>query len=292
MAIQTFGEYLNYHPHLHIIAADGLFAPSGLFYVLPRCDVKHLEELFRHKIIHLLIKEGLLPQQLGSKMLLWKHSGFSVYKCPIIRRHDTRSLESLCQYVIRNTFSEEKMTYNHASQTVLYRSKHNLKTNRNFELFTATDFIAALTQHIPNKSFQLVRYYGFYSNKKRGMRKKCARASEQNESDQNKTAATVLDVADHIPRKIPSKKWRELIKKVWEVDPLICPDCGSEMKIIALIDDKETIETILRHLRLWENPAPPRPPPKAPDQTITYEPFYDDFQSCPDEYPGHNNRLR
>jgi len=27
-------------------------------------------------------------------------------------------------------------------------------------------------------------------------------------------------------------------QKVWEIDPLICPDCGSEMKIIALIDNK------------------------------------------------------
>jgi hypothetical protein len=32
-------------------------------------------------------------------------------------------------------------------------------------------------------------------------------------------------VSEHQPRGIPSKKWRELIKKVWEVDPMICPDC-------------------------------------------------------------------
>ena len=43
----------------------------------------------------------------------------------------------------------------------------------------------------------------------------------------------VIDVSDYHPPRIPSKKWRELIKKVWEVDPLICP-CGAEMKLIAL----------------------------------------------------------
>ena len=40
----------------------------------------------------------------------------------------------------------------------------------NFEVFTPCDFIAAITQHILDKSFQLVRYYGWYSNKMRGRR--------------------------------------------------------------------------------------------------------------------------
>ena len=45
---------------------------------------------------------------------------------------------------------------------------------RNFEVFTLCDFIAAITQHIPDKSFQLVHYYGWYSNKMRGRRAKQA----------------------------------------------------------------------------------------------------------------------
>jgi hypothetical protein len=31
--------------------------------------------------------------------------------------------------------------------------------------------------------------------------------------------------------------WACLIKKVYGVDPLVCPKCGSEMKIIAIIID-------------------------------------------------------
>ena len=288
MAIQTFGEYLNYHPHLHAVAADGVFMPSGMFYAAPKYDIKPLEEIFRNKVIHLLIKQGLLPPELGATMLRWKNSGFSVYKGPVIRSDDTEALEHLCQYIIRNTFSEEKMTYNHDSGTVLYRSKHNVKTHRNFELFNATDFIAALTQHIPNKSFQLVRYYGWYSNKKRGMRKKLALAARPY-AEAQVVAAPLPDVSEHTPQRIPSKKWRELIKKIWEVDPLVCPQCGSEMKIIALIDNDKTIEKILRHLHRWEELPDPRPPPEEPDQQITYEPFYDDFQLCPEDYPGYTD---
>ena len=56
----------------------------------------------------------------------------------------------------------------------------NVKIQRNFEVFTPSDFIAAITQHIPEKSFQLVRYYGWYSNPAvagRGQRDK--RAAEE-----------------------------------------------------------------------------------------------------------------
>ncbi|MBU1060889.1 MAG: transposase, partial [Proteobacteria bacterium] len=37
--------------------------------------------------------------------------------------------------------------------------------DKNFSISTADEFIAAITQHIPEKSFQLVRYHGWYSNR-------------------------------------------------------------------------------------------------------------------------------
>jgi hypothetical protein len=41
---------------------------------------------------------------------------------------------------------------------------------RNFEVFHATAFLAAITQYIPDKGAQMVRYYGWYSKKMRGQR--------------------------------------------------------------------------------------------------------------------------
>lgn len=42
--------------------------------------------------------------------------------------------------------------------------------------------------------------------------------------------------------------WARLIQKVYEVDPLECSHCGATLRIIALIDDGNVIERILRHL--------------------------------------------
>jgi hypothetical protein len=46
---------------------------------------------------------------------------------------------------------------------VICRSRLNAKINRNFEVFSPTDFLAAITQHISDKGAQTVRYYGLFS---------------------------------------------------------------------------------------------------------------------------------
>ncbi len=53
------------------------------------------------------------------------------------------------------------------------------------------------------------------------------------------------------PKRLPSKKWRELILQVWHSDPLRCPVCQNPMRVIAIVDDRRAVEKILRHLGLW-----------------------------------------
>jgi hypothetical protein len=271
MTIHSFGEYLDFHPHLHALVADGLFARSGLFYVLPEVSLKPLEELFRARVITFLTGKGLLPPERARMLRGWVHSGFNIHRSRRVLPEEHEDLERLAQYIIRNPFSVDKMQVNEQDDTIVYRSGMNPKIRRNFEVFDPCDFIAAITQHIPDKSFQLVRYYGWYSNKMRGQRDK--RAAEEAGAADN--AVEVIDVAEHKPRRIPSPKWRELIKKVWEADPLLCPHCSREMRIVALIDDWEVIEKILRHLGLWEEGVrvyTGTDPPGEP----TAEPWLDD----------------
>jgi len=52
------------------------------------------------------------------------------------------------------------------------------------------------------------------------------------------------------PTYVPSKSWAEMIRKVYEVDPLVCPSCGGRMRIIAFIEELKTIDRIIHHLKL------------------------------------------
>ncbi len=49
-AIQTFGDYGRWHPHLHLLVADGLLMPNGSAHVMPEISLKPLQELVRASI--------------------------------------------------------------------------------------------------------------------------------------------------------------------------------------------------------------------------------------------------
>jgi hypothetical protein len=51
-----------------------------------------------------------------------------------------------------------------------------------------------------------------------------------------------------------------MILKVHEVDPLVCDQCGGQMKVIAFIMDYAVVDRIINHLKLTfvaERPPPP-----------------------------------
>lgn len=61
--------------------------------------------------------------------------------------------------------------------------------------------------------------------------------------------------------------WRECIRKVWEIDPLECPKCDGETKIVRFIDKPSVIRHILEHLGLWREEMPKGLSP--PEETIS-----------------------
>jgi len=63
------------------------------------------------------------------------------------------------------------------------------------------------------------------------------------------------------------------IRKIYETDPLTCPKCQGEMRIISFIDQLDVIKKILQHLGLWEDShAPSQKSRKA--REITFDPSY------------------
>jgi len=169
-AIQTFGDLIHAHSHIHALVAEGVFLPEGTFVPLPKLATEPFLRLWEQEVFTLLLAE--------------------------------------------------------------------------------------VTQHVADPGEHLIRYYGFYSNKSRGLRAKEPHATPG---------------AEGTPAAGPSakearKRWAALLKQVYEVDPLLCPKCGAQMKIIAFIEahQSEVIEKILRHWGLWEEPSARAPPTSEP----------------------------
>ena len=77
-AVHTFGDYLVFHPHLHLFAADGLFDEEGRFHAMPDEALAPITELFRHRFLQSLRNGKHLSAQKVSELLAWKHSGFHI----------------------------------------------------------------------------------------------------------------------------------------------------------------------------------------------------------------------
>ncbi len=272
-AVQTFGELSHWHPHVHAVVSDGVFTPCGTFIPLTTLAVEPFLKLWEHKVFKLLLDEGLITRETVEQMRSWQHSGFSVDKSVLIAATDSDALERLVQYIARCPFSLDRILKITPTGHVVYKAEHDscrrfpepasgdlrAGVNRNFQVFDPLDFLAEVTQHIPNKGEHTVRYYGFYSNKSRGMRAKTA-------TEKNIEAVVDVEEEDTPFRKTCRSRWAAMIKKVYEVDPLKCPKCSGQMRIISFIEAKDqmdVIEKILKHCNLWVEPAE-RAPPKKP----------------------------
>jgi len=218
----------------------------------------------------------------------WQHSVFSVDNSAYLSPGDTFGLERLAQYILRCPFSLARIVRLTESGSLIYRAEkdecrrfpgaasENLRggPSRNCQVFSALDFLAELTQHIPEKGEHLARYYGWYSHRRRGMRAKLEK--DKHADDRPSIDRSALDAQRSAtggrPRAGSLSTWAMLVKRVYEVDPLECPECGGAMKIISFIErrQREVIERILRHCNLWQGPvrtlAKARGPPSVSEQ--------------------------
>ena len=289
--IQTFGQLIHCHPHIHAIVTDGAFTPDGTFLCLPKIDNGLLLATWQTKVVELLLAAGKIEQQTVDEMRTWPHSGFSVDNSVYLPAHDTAALQRLAQYILRCPFSLARVVRLTNDGSVIYRAEQqrcrrlpgpasaDLRSGpkRNFQIFSALDFLAEVTQHVPDKGEHLVRGHrpkvglGWYSYRQRGIRARArqAGAAEAETVQIDRSAMSSQQTQRSGPRPGSVSTWAMLIKRVYEVDPLECPHCGGQMKIISFIErnQQEVIERILRHCGLWEGPlrtlATARAPPLA-----------------------------
>ncbi len=96
---QTFGSKINFHPHVHAMASRGGWTTTGDWVPVPYVDAKAAELLFRHKVLSLLRKAGVIDQQRIALLLSWRHSGFSVHHAVTLEPGHAGATERLVRYV-------------------------------------------------------------------------------------------------------------------------------------------------------------------------------------------------
>ena len=266
--IQSHGSLFDFHPHIHSLVLGGILKDDK-FYQPFQISTKVIAEIFRARLLTVLLKEEVITQELIDLLMSWNHnSGFNVHGKQKINGANGDRIEKIARYMSRAAISVERVEFNPEENTVTVYEKQKKTSSSKTAHYDILEFIALLARHIPSPYETITFYYGIYSSSYRGKEKK-----EKGRDDEEPMEKTIKGKAK------ASANWARLIHKIFEVDPLLCPNCGKEMKIIAFITNYQEIKKILKHLGEDTQRAPPLPsisPSNDPND------YYEDYMP-PDE---------
>ena len=235
--IHSQGSLYNFHPHVHALVIAGIIK-DGIFYEQKNISTGVISEIFRARLLSVLLEEGAITQGLIDMLMTWNHnSGFNVHTKGRIDGDDGEAIEKIARYMSRPAISVDRVEFNPDGNTVIVYEKQDRSPSRISESYDIMEFMSLVAGHIPSPYESLVYYYGIYSSSHRG--------KEKRENSDN--CCINVEKVGGIHR--ASSAWARLIRKIFEVDILRCKMCGGEMKIIAFITGHESINKILRHIR-------------------------------------------
>lgn len=238
--LHPHGSRANWHPHLHLQATDGGFRPNGTFGTWPVHNTARLTEAFRRAVLRLFVRLELFDEDQAAGMLTLPHSGFHVHTAVWVAVDDRAFATRLARYCARNPLALERLTYDRAAKTVTYRLDKAEGPTAGTETLDPSAFLARVLVHNPDKGQVTTRYYGWYTNRPRGMRRRA-------ESGGANPPTPIVTMPRLAPTEA-SRRWVALRRQIFEVDSLRCPTCQGAMRIVAVITQRSVIEQILAHL--------------------------------------------
>ena len=187
-------------------------------------------------------------------MKAWEHSGFNFFAGEPIGQDDKDARLFLARYLKKAPLALERLSIDESGTEPIVRyvrppddvgDKDELMRN-----FSPLEFLAELSTQIPRVFEQTTRWLGLYSPRARGKKRR-------EERFQKLLQNNFGPLDNPLPTRPPSQSWARCMKLVFEVDPLLCPKCGSTMKIKSFVQNPHEIDRLCNSIGLVSWRAPP-----------------------------------
>ncbi len=208
---QTFGGFLTFVPHLHVmVSAGGLNESNSCWIHRVRFDKEELMRAWRYALIAFLAeahKRNVLRSNLSVEEMRnlcgtqfrrpWNifisRAGSKVYRL----RHDGR-------YIRRPPIAQHRMTRK-GSHQVDYVAKDTRNKQFVNKCYTNEEFVSLLMPHVPDRGRHAMRYFGLLSPRSK-----------------HRTWAALFVLLNQRKRPHPPRlSWRWLRRKTFGIDPLL-----------------------------------------------------------------------
>ena len=225
--LHTWNQEIDYHVHMHcIVSGGGLTADhkirksSGSFFI----PVRVLRDKFKGKYLSgldALYKSQKLTFPSSCQKLrnpyYWSEFRDSLYRkdwCPYIKETFNgfgNAIEYLGRYTHKVAISNSRILSVDERQTVFSAKGKRPGDPRRTITLDNTEFIRRYLMHVLPPGFQKIRYYGFLNNR-----------------GKSKNLKLIFTLQGHqcFREKYRGFSMAELLKSVWNIDILICPECG------------------------------------------------------------------
>ena len=255
--IHRFGSKLNAHLHYHSCLIDGVFAQTenGLqFYAtvgLTQKVIQTAQETIRKRLLRLFVRRTLLSSDESEQMQIWENGGgFSLHARVRIAANDRQGLERLFRYCARPIYAGERFSWQVNNERLSYRLPKPQHDGQTVLRLTPMEFLERMAVLIPPPRSHRHRYHGVLAPNAPLRQAVSERADlpVNGETTLSEDEKNFVDREGQASGSFYSSIWAMLLAKIFAINPLLCPSCGGEMKIIAFVTEGQPIGRILQHI--------------------------------------------
>ena len=186
----------------------------------------------------------------GAKLRCARREGFSLHANVALPAHAREQLEHLCRYLLRPPLALERLTESSGGQ-LLYELPHARRDGSTHLLLDPLELIEKLSVLIPPPRFHLLRFHGLLAPRAHLRAAVVPRPSR----DAALGGGPAPSPSPPKPRGRPSSgagrlSWAALMRRVFEVDVLLCSRCGGRRRIVAVYPGGQQLRDLLDGLGL------------------------------------------
>jgi len=160
--LHPFGRDLIFKPHVHVVATNGGFTKDNQFVKLKYISYDLLHKKWQY---YLLLE---LKKYVSKKIIDYCFNkypkGFAAYIKPEIIYSGKHLGKYLGRYLRHPAIANSRIIFYEGESVKFYYLDHLTKKRVICEM-GVDDFINSVIQHIPDRNFKVIRYYGLYSRK-------------------------------------------------------------------------------------------------------------------------------
>lgn len=170
VVLHPYGKDIEFRPHLHVLMLEGGFNKYRKFVHTKFISYKAMRRTWQYHVLTML-KKVLPPTPRYDRLIdacFKKYpEGFYIHMPPESRISSKRKVANYVgRYIRHPAIANTRISdYDGSTVTFWYYEDAIKKDKRQFITLDVEEFIRRIIQHIPEKHFKMIRYYGAYCRK-------------------------------------------------------------------------------------------------------------------------------